>query len=496
MMNIFSTHRPNKRTQEKSNLQKTPPFYLSLVPVATLAGLLAVTIRIFGSDALDGASQLVLLAATAVCCLLAMTCCGARWKDIERAIVRNITNVSSALLILLLVGALSGSWMVSGVIPTLIYYGMQIMHPDFLLASICVICAFVSLMTGSSWTTVATLGIALAGIGKVQGFSEGWIAGAIISGAYFGDKMSPLSDTTILAASVTGTPLFRHIRYMLITTIPSLTLALLIYLVAGFSRVSAPSVDINAFTFTLAQTYHISPWLMLVPLLTGVLIGRKASPVITLFVSVVAGGIAALVFQPDILHQIAGPESSGAASIYRGLLQSLYDQTQMHTANDTLNGLTVTRGMAGMLNTIWLIHCAMCFGGAMTASGMLTSITSVFLRWMKRRTSMVASTVFSGMFLNVCTADQYLSIILSGNMFKDAFKEKGYESRLLSRTIEDGTTVTSPLIPWNTCGMTQSTVLQIDTLTYLPYCFFNLFSPLMSIFVAMTGYRIKKPEKT
>ncbi|MDR2764476.1 MAG: sodium:proton antiporter [Tannerella sp.] len=478
----------------ENNPQKTPSLFLSLTPVATLTGLLAVTIRLFGSDALSGASQLVLLTASAVCCLLAMTCCGVRWKNIETAIVHNITSVSSALLILLLVGALSGSWMVSGVIPTLIYYGVQIIHPDFFLASTCVICAFVSLMTGSSWTTVATLGIALAGIGKVQGFSEGWIAGAIISGAYFGDKISPLSDTTILASSVTGTPLFRHIRYMLITTIPSLTLAILIYLVAGFSSTSAPSADIDQFTSALAQAYHISPWLLLVPLLTGVLIGRKAPPVITLFVSMMAGGVAALVFQPDILRQIAGTETSGAASIYKGLLQSFYGQTQMHTGNGTLDGLTVTRGMAGMLNTIWLIICAMCFGGTMTASGMLTVITSVFLRCMKRRTSMVASTVFSGVFLNVCTADQYLSIILSGNMFKDVFRKKGYESCLLSRTIEDGTTVTSPLIPWNTCGMTQSTVLHIDTLTYLPYCFFNLLSPLMTILVAMTGYRIKRHE--
>jgi NhaC family Na+:H+ antiporter len=455
---------------------------------------MAVTIRTFGNDALGGASQLVLLASAAVCCLLAMTCCGIRWKNIEAAIVRNMANVSPALLILLFVGALSGSWMVGGVIPTLIYYGVQLIRPDFFLASTCVICAFVSLMTGSSWTTVATLGIALAGIGRVQGFGEGWIAGAIISGAYFGDKISPLSDTTILASSITGTPLFRHIRYMLITTIPSLTLAILIYLVAGLVRTSAPSMDIDSFASALAQTYHISPWLLLVPLLMGVLIGRKAPPVVTLFVSAVAGGLAALVFQPDILRQLGGPEASGAGPVYRGLMQAFCGQTQMHTGNETLDGLTVTRGMAGMLNTVWLIVCAMCFGGAMTASGMLTAITSVFLRGMKGRTGMVTSAVCSGLFLNACTADQYLSIILSGNMFREAFRKKGYESRLLSRSIEDGATVTSPLIPWNTCGMTQAAVLQIHTLTYLPYCFFNLLSPLSSILVAAVGYKIKRRE--
>jgi NhaC family Na+:H+ antiporter len=483
---------PQSKKHMENNSEKRPSVYLSLTPVAALVGLLFVTIRIFGGDTLDGASQIVLLIATAICSLLAITCCGVRWKTIETAIVHNIANISPAVLILLLIGALSGSWMVSGVIPTLIYYGVQIIHPDFFLASTCVICAFVSLMTGSSWATVATIGIALAGIGRVQGFGDGWIAGAIISGAYFGDKISPLSDTTVLASSITDTPLFRHIRYMLITTVPSLAIALLIYLSAGFFHASTSSVEIGAFTDSLRQTYHISPWLLLVPCLMGVLIARKTPSIITLFVATLAAGVAALVFQPDILRTIAGPDISGSAALYKGVLLSFYDHTQMHTGNVTLDGLTDTRGMTGMLNTVWLIICAMCFGGAMTASGMLASITSLFVRSMKRRASMVASTIFSCLFLNVFLADQYLSIILAGSMFKNVFKQKGYESRLLSRSIEDGATVTSPLIPWNTCGMTQSAVLNISTLTYLPFCFFNLISPLMSIFIALTGYKIKK----
>jgi NhaC family Na+:H+ antiporter len=471
---------------------RKPSPLLSFMPVAILVGLLFVTIRIFGSETLDGASQIVLLIAAAVCCLISMMYCGIRWKTVEAAIVRNITSIAPALLILLLVGALSGSWMASGVIPTLICYGMKIIHPDFFPASTCLICALVSLMTGSSWTTVATIGIALAGIGQVQGFGDGWIAGAIISGAYFGDKLSPLSDTTVLAASITGTPLFQHIRYMLVTTVPSLTIAVLIYLVAGFSHEATSITETGAFTHALSQTYRISPWLLLVPLFTGVLIVRRVPPVITLFLSIVAAGVAAVVFQPDILRQIAGQETSGIASLYKGLLHAVYGQTQIETGNDTLNGLASTRGMAGMMNTVWLILCAMCFGGAMTASGMLTAITSVFVRLVRRTAGLVTATVASGVFLNVCTADQYLSIILSGNIFKDIYRQKGYESRLLSRTIEDGTTVTSPLIPWNTCGMTQSAVLGISTFTYLPYCFFNLISPLMSILVAAIGYRIKK----
>jgi NhaC family Na+:H+ antiporter len=281
---------------------------------------------------------------------------------------------------------------------------------------------------------------------------------------------------------------------MLITTIPSLTIALLIFLVAGFFHESTSSGEINEFVHALSQTYHISLWLLLVPLLMSVMIAKKVSPLITLFLSAIAAGVAALVFQPDILHRISGLNTTGAASLFKGLLRAFYDHTQMDTGNATLDGLTATRGMAGMMNTIWLIICAMCFGGAMTASRMLESITSVILRYMKRTAGVVAGTAFSGLFLNICTADQYLSIILTGNMFKNVYKQKGYESRLLSRTIEDSTTVTSPLIPWNTCGMTQSAVLGISTFTYLPYCFFNLVSPLMSILVAITGYKIRKME--
>jgi NhaC family Na+:H+ antiporter len=471
---------------------KLPSPALSFVPVAVLVVLLAVSIKVFGSDTLDGASQIVLLTASATCCLIAIFRCGTRWTTIETAIARNIAGVSSALLILLFIGALSGSWMISGVIPTLIYYGIKIIHPDFFLVATCIICALVSVMTGSSWTTIATIGIALFGIGKVQGFGEGWIAGAIISGAYFGDKVSPLSDTTVLASSVTGTPLFRHIKYMMITTVPSMTITLVIFTIAGFVHDARPAFDIDEFTGALSRTYNISLWLLAVPAIMAALIVRRIPPVITLFLSAMTAGVAATIFQPELLHQIAGSTNHDIASIFKGLMMTFYDSTQLDAGNVTLNELVATRGMSGMMNTIWLIVCAMCFGGTMTASGMLTSITSVFLRFMKRRTGIVSSTIVSGLFMNVCTADQYLSIILTGDMFRSVYAQKGYENRLLSRTIEDGVTVTSPLIPWNTCGMTQSTVLGVATLTYLPYCFFNLISPLMSIIVAICGYKIVK----
>lgn len=471
---------------------KIPSPLLSLVPIVVLVGLLFFTVRIFGSDSLSGGSQIVLLTATAVCCVIAIFYCRVRWKTIEIAVSNNISGVTVAIFILLIIGAMSGSWMISGIVPTLIYYGMLIIHPNFFLASTCIICAVVSLMTGSSWTTIATIGIALLGIGQAQGFSEGWIAGAIVSGAYFGDKMSPLSDTTILASSVTDTPLFKHIRYMMITTVPTILITLVIFTIAGFSHEATTTDQIAVYAVSLKETFHISLWLLIVPVVTGVLIARRVPSIVTLFVSVVLAGVCALIFQSHLLYEIAGTGLYDIASLCKGLMITFYGSTQIETGNSALNDLVSTSGMGGMMDTIWLIICAMAFGGAMTASGMVGSITSVFLRFMKRALGTVTSTIVSGLFMNLATADQYISIILTGNMFKDVYEKKGYESRLLSRTIEDGVTVTSPLVPWNTCGMTQATILGVSTLTYLPYCFFNLISPVMSIFVAGVGYKVFK----
>jgi len=473
----------------ENNQRKLPSPLLSLVPIIVLVVLLFITIYTFGSDALNGASQVVLLTTTAVSSLLAIVFCQVKWKTIETAICNNILGVSVAILILLLIGALAGSWMVSGVVPTLIYYGMKIIHPDFFLVSTCVICSIVSVMTGSSWTTIATIGIALMGIGEAQGFSTGWIAGAIISGAYFGDKISPLSDTTVLASSVTDTPLFTHIRYLMYTTIPSMLITLIIFTIAGFTNQASGTQQIEVYAFVLKENFNISLWLLVVPLITGILIAKKVPSLITLFVSAALGGLFALIFQPHLLAEISGL-GSGTLAQFKGMFMTFYGSTHIETGNKAINELVATHGMAGMMNTIWLIICAMCFGGAMTASGMLESITSVFIRFMKRRVGMVASTVMSGLILNIFTADQYISIILTGNMFKDIYKKKGYESRLLSRTTEDAVTVTSVLVPWNTCGMTQATILGVATFTYLPYCFFNLISPLMSIIIVATGYKI------
>lgn len=473
-------------------MNKIPSPFVSLLPIIVLVILLFATIHTFGSDALNGGSQISLLTTTAVCILIGMSIYKIPWKDYELAITNNIAGVATAIIILLIIGALSGIWMISGVVPTLIYYGMQIIHPSFFLASTCIICILISVMTGSSWTTIATIGIALMGIGKAQGFEEGWIAGAIISGAYFGDKVSPLSETTILAASVTDTPLFRHIRYMMITTVPSIVITLIIFTIAGFSHDAGNSEHIAEVAAALKEKFIITPWLLIVPVATGILIARKVPSIITLFLSTLLAGIFALILQPDLLQEIAGSTTSNFESLFKGLMMTIYGKTSLQTDNVILSDLIATRGMSGMMNTVWLILCAMCFGGAMTASGMLGSITSLFVRFMKKTVGVVSATVCSGLFLNMATADQYISIILTGNLFRNIYYKKGYESCLLSRTTEDSVTVTSVLIPWNSCGMTQATILSVPTIVYLPYCFFNIISPLMSITIAAIGYKIAR----
>ena len=466
--------------------------WLSLLPIVILVGLLALTIYLFGSDALGGGSQVSLLMATGVCVLIGMGVLRRPWAAFEEAMVHNISGVGTAIIILLIIGALSGAWVVSGVVPTLIYYGVQVIHPDLFLLCTCIICAIVSVMTGSSWTTIATIGIALMGIGKAQGFHEGWIAGAIISGAYFGDKMSPLSDTTILAASTTNTPLFTHIRYMLITTIPSIVITLIIFTLAGLMNEVNDTQQIAEVTASLQERFTITPWLFIVPIATGIMIVRRVPSIITLFLSAVLASVFALIFQAPQLNEIAND-----GGLFKGMMMSFFGSTSLSTNNELLTELVATRGMSGMLNTIWLIICAMCFGGVMTGSRMLDSLTQLFLRFVHRTTSAVATTVGAGVLFNATTSDQYISIILSSRLFKGVYDQLGLEGRLLSRSVVDSSTVTSVLIPWNSCGMVQSTVLGVATITYLPYCFFNYLTPIITILVAAIGFKIfKKTPKT
>ena len=471
---------------------KTPSPWVAVIPLAVLTLLLYVVIRCFGGGAIDGGSQIALLSAASVCVMLSIGIYRCRWAVLEEAVIDNIRASASAIIILLLIGAIAGSWMVSGIVPTMICYGLKILHPSFFLVATSVICAGVSLMTGSSWTTIATIGVALMGIGRAMGFPEGWVAGAIISGAYFGDKLSLLSDTTVLASSTVGVDVFAHIRYMLRTTVPSMLLALAVFTVAGLTLDHETGTHAQLYAETLRASFRITPWLLLVPLATGLLIARKLPAIVTLFAATVFACIAMLAAQPGLVAEVAGVEKLGFLSGFKGVLMSCFGPTAIETGNLQLDELIATRGMAGMLNTVWLIICAMCFGGVMTGSGMLRSLTGIFLRLVRRRFPAVASTVGAGIFFNLCTADQYISIILSGRLFRELYAERGLDARLLSRSVEDSATVCSVLVPWNSCGMTQATVLGVSTFVYFPYCIFNIVSPLMSLAVAAVDGRIRR----
>lgn len=474
--------------KEKLERNKILPLWLALTPIVLLMALLVFTVRAFGDESLGGPSQIVMLAASSVCCMIGIWVGKVRWHVFENQITKSISQVSSAMIILLFIGALGGAWMVSGVVPMLIYYGLDIIHPSVFLVSTCVISAVVSVMTGSSWTTIATIGVALMGIGKAQGFEEGWIAGAIISGAYFGDKISPLSDTTVLASSVCRVNLFAHIRYMMITTIPSFLITLLVFLVAGFSHTAVDNGHLAVCQKAIAGRFNISVWLVLVPVATAVMIAKRLPALVTMFASTLLGVVFALMFQADVLATIDDGD------LFRGAMRVVYGSTSIQTSNPMLNQLVATRGMEGMLPTVWLILCAMCFGATMTAGGMTAGITRLFASFARGRTSTVASTVTTGLVLNNTVADQYMGILLSCNVFREIYDKNGLEPRLLSRATEDSVTVTSVLVPWNTCGMAQSSVLGVATFTYLPYCFFNIISPLMSIVVAAIGYKIKRVQ--
>ena len=478
------------------NEKKLPNILLSILPLVVLIAMIVLVLNLFPDDALSGASQVALLTASAVCVALSMAIYKTKWDTFEQMIMSTVGDTSVSILILLLIGMMSSTWMISGVVPTLIYYGVQFMSPMFFLPCACIISALISLMTGTSWTTIATIGIALLGIGDALGVPSPFTAGAIISGAYFGDKMSPMSDTTVLASSVAGADLFVHIKYMMLTTVPSITISLILYMVMGVWYGGSAQVDVNQYMTGLDNTFNISLWTMVVPVITGILIYRKTPSLITILLSSLAACLCAIVLQSDVLMTIAGAKEFSLPAIFTGVMTVCYTSTNVDSGYEAINSLISTRGMSGMLDTIWLILCAMCFGSCMVASNMLKSITHQLLKAIKNTFSLVASTVTSGVLLNLVMGDQFLSIIMNASMFREEYMERGYKPELLSRSTEDSATVTSVLVPWTACGMTQSTVLGIPTVVYLPFCFFNLISPLMSCLVAALGYKIDKTNLT
>lgn len=477
------------------NIQDTPvitnkelTLWEAFIPIWALVIMLAYNVFVFGEDAASGPNQFSLLLGGAIAAMIGFRRKVSYEKMLEE-VSHNVKSTSGAILILLMVGALSGTWLLSGVIPTMIYYGLQILHPAIFLPACLIICSIISIATGSSWTTSATVGIALIGIGSTIGMPLGMVAGAVISGAYFGDKLSPMSDTTNLAPAMAGTDLFTHIKYMTLTTIPTYVITLLLFLVLGLTQTTTGSGDNTQILADIASTFNVSPFLFLVPIIVILLIAKKTEPLIALLIGTLLGGVFALIFQPTLVSQIGGGVALDFQTAYKGVMNAITVDTAIQTKNEMLNELFRAKGMKGMMGTIWLILCAMVFGGAMEAIGALTKITEVLLKMFHTAFGLFASTVFSCLALNVTASDQYLAIVVPGKMFAKAFKDKGLAPENLSRTLEDTGTVTSVLVPWNTCGAYQSGVLGVATLDYLPYAFFNIISPFMTLIFA--GFNIK-----
>ncbi|MDD2277665.1 MAG: Na+/H+ antiporter NhaC [Bacteroidales bacterium] len=469
-----------------------PSLFLAFIPILFLISFLALNVYFFKDDTLSGANQIALLLAATVGSIVAISL-GHKWLEVRRQIVKSISSAMPSMIILLLIGSLAGTWLLSGVVPAMIYYGLKLLHPSiFLLASV-VICSMVSLATGSSWSTVATIGVALLGIGNALGFSQGVVAGAIISGAYFGDKMSPLSDTTNLAPAVAGTDLFTHIRYMVITTAPSIIITMIIFFVIGLTyKTSGGQASVESTLNAIENSFNITPWLFLVPIILVVVIIKKMPPLPAIMFGTLLGALFAIIFQPHVVEQVSQINGSYLKSSYVAVMKSMFGGISIITDDSQVNELLSTRGMAGMLNTVWLILSAMIFGGVMEAGGLLVRITESVIRFAKSTGSLVATTVATCLFFNITASDQYISIVVTGRMFSKTYRDRGLKPEVLSRALEDSGTVTSVLIPWNTCGATQAAVLGVPVLSFLPYAFFNIISPFMSIFVAAFNIKIRR----
>lgn len=467
----------------------------ALIPIIALVGMLAYNVFVFGDDALSGSNQFILLMGGAVAAIVGFRNKVSFSKMMDE-VSENIKSTSSAILILLLVGALAGTWLISGVIPTMIYYGLKILNPTIFLPACLIICALISVATGSSWTTAATVGIALIGIGEALGISLGMTAGAVLSGAYFGDKMSPMSDTTNLAPAMAGTDLFTHIRYMAYTTIPTFIVSLFFFIVIGFTLSTTGDADTSAMLLDIEKAFTITPWLFLVPVAVILLIVKKTSPLIALLAGVILAAIFALVFQPEVVLGISGAKELNFTAAYKGILNSITVDTSIPTENKILADLFTSGGMAKMLGTIWLILCAMVFGGIMDAIGALARISSFMLSLFDSIFGLFASTVATCIGLNVTASDQYLAIVVPGKMYAKAYKDKGLAPENLSRTLEDSGTVTSVLVPWNTCGAYHSGVLGVSVGEYFVYAIFNWLSPFMTLLFAAFKIKIRQLSKS
>ncbi len=461
-----------------------------MLPIIFLVLLLSINVFIYGDDSLNGTNQFILILSGLFGASIGFIY-KISYKKILTSISNSVKSVTGALLILLFVGALAGTWMISGIIPAMVYYGLKILDPNIFLPACIVICSIISVATGSSWTTSATVGIALVGIGKALGIPAGMVGGAVIAGGYFGDKLSPLSDTTNLAAAVTRVDLFKHIKYLTYTTIPSITITLIVFIILGFLQVSDGTTDNTYLLNAISEKFNISLALFIVPLLVLIMIVKKTPPLIALVIGTLAGALFSLIFQPQIINELSGATSSNIVDSYIVIMNTITGEISIETNNEILNDLFSTGGMLGMMNTIFLVIGTMVFGGVMDAIGALKTISKSLLEWADNTFKLFASTVASCLALNVSASDQYLSIVVSGKMFEKAFKDKGLAPENLSRTLEDSATVTSALIPWNSCGAYHSSVLGVNVGEYFIYAVFNWISPFMTLIYAALRIKIR-----
>lgn len=467
---------------------KKPSLFVAIFPIIILVLLLSFNVYVFKDDSSYGPNQIALLVAAIIAGLIGVFHLKHKYVEIEQKAIDSIGVAMQAMLILLVVGALIGVWILNGVVPTMIFYGIKLIHPAIFLPVSLIICSIVSVATGSSWSTVGTVGIAIIGIGQALGIPEGMVAGAIVSGSYFGDKMSPLSDTTNLAPAMAGTNLFTHIRHMVYTTVPSYIITFVIFVILGlfYSGDAVNTNEIDTITKTISENYNISLWLFTLPLIVFVLVKKRVPALPALIAGTVIGAVYVLIFQQDLLVKLSGGEFSFIKS-YEVILKTSFNGFESSTGHKIIDKLFSRGGMSGMLNTIWLILMAMVFGGMMEVTGMLSRIAETVLKAVRGVTSLVATTVGTSIFLNLTTSDQYIAIVITGRMFKEPYRKHNLHPKNLSRAVEDGATVTSVLVPWNTCGAYFSTVMGVATLSYLPFAFFNLICPIMSIMVAASG---------
>ncbi len=478
-------------TQNQKNSALQPPSVLqACIPITVLVLLLSLSVYLFGEDSSYGPNQIALCVGAAAAALVGWKN-GRTWLEIEESIIHGITVAIKPLLILFCVGSLIGSWILSGTVPTMIYYSLLILDPSIFYSASCIICALIALSIGSSWTVAGTVGIALIGAAAGLGMSLEITAGAIISGSYFGDKMSPLSETTNLAPAVAGTDLFGHIGHMVWTTFPSIVIALILFTIIGFNiDTSTTSSNLEITLQLLSENFSINVFMLVPVIMLLIMANKKFPPIPTILTGVILGILIALIFQQGAISSLSRETENNALTLFKGIWITLFDGFALNSGNDTLDNLMTRGGMSSMLSTVWLVLCAMVFGGVMEKTGLLQRLVDYALSFAHNTGTLIATTIATCVGANIITSDQYISVVLPGRMYKLEFQSRKLDPRILSRTLEDAGTITSPLIPWNTCGAYMSATLGVATIAYLPFCFFNIINPFVALIYGFLNIKV------